>query len=174
MLETFNTWLAAWGEERGFGPIRLDEAGFAAVEDDARLIISLYLSPERGVLKTIADLGQPPSGENAADFHAWLLVQNFGASVEREGILARAGETGHILFVLEWPMGENASAELLNVFLQQASLQGNLWRERIAAASGGEEEEETLLEDPWQEAESVATAASAPPLAAIPAHYLAV
>jgi hypothetical protein len=172
MLETFNTWLAAWGEERGFGPIQLDEAGFAAVEDDANLIISLYLSPERGVLKTIADLGPPPAGENAADFHAWLLVQNFGASVEREGILARAGETGHILFVLEWSMGENASAELLNVFLQQASLLGNLWRERIAAASG-DEEEETLLEDPWQEATNVATAASAPP-ATIPAHYLAV
>ncbi|MDR2451615.1 MAG: CesT family type III secretion system chaperone [Candidatus Accumulibacter sp.] len=169
MLETFNTWLAAWGEERGFGPCRLDEEGFAALEDDAGLVISLYLSPERGVLKTIADLGPPPEGENLADFHEWLLLQNFGASAEREGVLARAGETGHILFVLEWTIDENASAELLNVFLQQASLLGNQWRGRIAAASG--EEEETLLEDPWRDAEDAAPATLP---ASIPDHCLPV
>jgi hypothetical protein len=167
MLETFNAWLAAWGEERGFGPCWLDEDGFAALEDDAGLVIGLYLSPDVGVLKTIADLGPPPEGENVADFHEWLLIRNFGASAEREGILARAGETGHILFVLEWKIDENASVELLNVFLQQASLLGNQWRERIAAASGGDEEE-TLLEDPWRDAESAGT------VAAIPDHYLPV
>jgi hypothetical protein len=163
MLETFNAWLAAWGEERDFGPIRLDEDGFAALEDDAGLIISLCFSLERGILKTVADLGTLPATENASDFYEWLLINNFGASVGREGILARAGETGHILFVLEWPVNENASAELLNVFLQQASLLGNQWRDRIAAAPGGEEEE-TLLKDPWQGAE--------PPV--LPDHYLPV
>ena len=172
MLQTFNAWFAAWGEERGFGPVRLDEAGFAALEDDAGLIISLYLSLERGVLKTIADLGPPPG--NAADFHEWLLIQNFGANVEREGILARAGETGHILFLLEWPLNENASSELLNVFLQQASLLGNQWRERIIAAAAADMEEETLLEDPWREDESGENGESLTPSPAIPDHYLAI
>jgi hypothetical protein len=139
MLETFNTWLAAWGEERGFGPVRLDAEGFAALEDDAGLTIGLHFSPERGVLKTVADLGAPPERENIADFHEWLLINNFGASVEQEGVLARVGETGHILFVLEWPLGEDASVELLNVFLQQASLLGNQWRDRIAASAGDED-----------------------------------
>ncbi|MDR0379896.1 MAG: CesT family type III secretion system chaperone [Candidatus Accumulibacter sp.] len=166
MRETFNTWLTTWGEERGFGPCRLDENDFAALEDDAGLIISLHLSPDRGVLKTIADLG-PPEKKNAADLHEWLLIQNFGASVEREGILARAGETGHVLFVLEWRIDENASAELLNVFLQQASLLGNQWRERIAATSGGPE-------DPWQNAENAETTASTTSSISIPSHYLVV
>jgi hypothetical protein len=163
MLETFNAWLAAWGEERGFGPVRLDEEGFVALEDDAGLIISLHFSPERGILKTVADLGAPPEGENLADFHEWLLIHNFGASVEREGVLARVGETGHILFVLEWPLDENASAELLNVFLQQASLLGNQWRGRIAARP---EEDDDLPEDLWEDDADVP--------ASIPEHYLAV
>jgi hypothetical protein len=171
MLKTFNTWLIAWGEERGLGPVRLDEDGFAALEDDAGLIISLYLSPDRGVLKTIADMGPPPAEENIADFHEWLLIQNFGASAEQEGVLARVGETGHILFILEWTIDENASAELLNVFLQQASLLGNQWRDRIAAASGGNDDEETLLENPWRNAGSIPSATLSTP---IPDHYLPV
>lgn len=140
MPNAFDAWLAAWSEERGFGPIRLDEDGFAALEDDAGLIIGLYFSRERGTLKTIADLGLPPETENAANFYEWLLINNFGASVEREGILARAGETGHLLFIREWAVNENASAELLNVFLQQTSLLGNQWRDRITAAPGDEDD----------------------------------
>jgi hypothetical protein len=169
MRNTFNAWLAAWGDEHGFGAITLDDDGFAALEDDAGLVISLFLPADKTTLRVLADVGPSPEFESPADaseFYELLLTHNFGASPRREGVLAREAETGHILLAFDWSLEDRTDSAELDAFLQQVSLLGNAWRDRLdAAAATADDIENDPLDGAWEEVaeDTSASFASIPP-----------
>jgi hypothetical protein len=172
MRNTFNAWLAAWGEERGFGAITLDDEGFAALEDDAGLIISLFLPADKTTLQALVDVGPTPEFESPADaseFYELLLINNFGASREKEGVLTREVESGHILLAFDWSLEDRTHSEELDTFLQQVSLLGNIWRDRLdAATTTAADIENDPLDGAWDEATEETSAHPAP----IPSTFL--
>lgn len=141
MRHTLLAQLATWGESVGFGPVEPDAEGFAALEDDAGMLITLYLPEGASALKALVDLGLPPE-EEAGEFYEILLINNFGARPEAEGILAREESGGHLLLTLRLPLEAlDAEGEVLDAFLQRVSFLGNRWRNQLAVATLDEDDE---------------------------------
>jgi hypothetical protein len=168
MRDTFNTQLAAWGEERGFGPIELDAEGFAGLEDDGGMLLSLYLPAGAETLKALVDLAAAPD-EDAGELYEMLLINNFGARPEEEGILALEAASGRVQLILHYALAEK-TPEDLDAFLQRASYLGHSWRGRLAVSAV--DEDEALLGLGADEENEAGTADGNPP--EIPSGHLAV